>query len=70
MFVVQNSTYADPVSRHRTRDEAIAAVEELLRAGLAEPGEFNIVELDADGDVIGRPFGVTTHGESAKTSAA
>lgn len=70
MFVVQNSTYADPVSRHRTREEAVAAVKELLGAGLAEPREFNIVELEEDGDVVETPFGVATDVDDAKTSAA
>jgi hypothetical protein len=59
MFIVQNATHADPGSHHETRDEALAAIEELLREGLAEPGECNVVELDQHGDVVGEPFGLS-----------
>jgi hypothetical protein len=51
-FIVQESTHADHVSRHRTRDEAVAAIEEMLREGLAEPGEFNIREIDDAGETV------------------
>jgi hypothetical protein len=38
MFIVQESIHADHVSRHETREEAIAAIEEMIREGLAERG--------------------------------
>lgn len=41
VFVVQESIHADWVSRHETRGGAIAAIEEMIRKALAEPGELN-----------------------------
>ena len=52
VFVVQESIHADHVSRHETREEAVAAIEEMIREGLAEPGEFNIREIDAAGKTV------------------
>jgi hypothetical protein len=57
-FVVQESIHADWVSRHETPEDAIAAVEELIREGLAEPDEFNIREIDNGGETV-RVFGVS-----------
>lgn len=51
-FIVQESIHADSVSRHETRTEAIAAIEEMIREGLAEPGEFNIREIDDRGETV------------------
>jgi hypothetical protein len=56
-FVVQESIHADSVSRHETRQEAIAAIEEMIREELAEPGEFNIREIDNAGETV-RVFGL------------
>jgi hypothetical protein len=56
-FVVQESIHADWVSRHETREEAIAAIEEMIREGLAERGEFNIREIDDSGEIV-RVFSV------------
>ena len=44
MFIVQEAIHADYVSSHETREEAIAAIEDLIHAGLAAPGDFNIRE--------------------------
>lgn len=52
MFIVQESIHADHVSRHETREEAITAIEELIREGLAERGEFNIREIDDSGKTV------------------
>jgi hypothetical protein len=52
MFIVQESIHADSVSRHETREEAVAAIQELIREGLASPGDFNIRELDASGRIV------------------
>jgi len=52
-FIVQESIHADWVSRHDTREDAIAAVEELIQEGLAEPGDFNIREIDDEGKTVG-----------------
>jgi hypothetical protein len=65
-FVVQESSHADWVSRHDTREQAIAAIEEMLRDGLAEPAEFNVREIDDRGETV-RVFGVPDAGTPAKT---
>ena len=52
MFIVQEAIHADYVSSHETREEAIAAIEDLLQAGLAEPGQFNIRELDEQRRIV------------------
>jgi hypothetical protein len=52
MFVVQEAIHADSVSSHETREEAVAAIEDLIQAGLAAPGDFNIRELDATGRIV------------------
>jgi hypothetical protein len=57
VFVVQESIHADRVSRHGTRDEAIVAIEEMIREGLADRGEFNIREIDDAGNTV-RVFSV------------
>ena len=66
-FIVQESIHADSVSRHETREEAVAAIEEMLRAGLAEPGEFNIREIDDDGETV-RVFGLPDTAAPARTA--
>ena len=52
MFIVQEAIHADYVSSHETREEAVAAIEDLIQVGLAAPGEFNIRELDATGRIV------------------
>jgi DNA-binding NarL/FixJ family response regulator len=52
MFVVQNRIHADGVSRHESREDAIAAIDEMIRSGLAEPDEFSIREMDETGRTI------------------
>jgi len=69
MFIVQESIHADRVSRHETREEAIEAVEEMIREGLAEPGEFNVREIDADGRTV-RVFPVTPRESASDAPAA
>jgi DNA-binding NarL/FixJ family response regulator len=64
VFIVQESTHADHVSRHPTSEEAIAAIEEMIRDGLAEPGDFNVREIDADGTTI-RVFPVVRRGSGS-----
>lgn len=69
VFVVQESVHADHVSRHETREEAIAAVEEMIREGPAERGEFNIREIDDAGKTVS-VFGVPDAASPAKTEVA
>ena len=52
MFIVQEAIHADYVSSHETFEEAVAAIEDLIQAGLAAPGDFNIRELDATGRIV------------------
>jgi hypothetical protein len=68
-FIVQESIHADWVSRHETREDAIAAIEEMIREGLAEPGEFNIREIDDAGKTV-RVFSVPDSAAPAKTEVA
>ena len=63
-FIVQESIHEDPVSRHERREDAIAAIEEMIRDGLAEPGEFNIREIDDVGSTVGV---FSLPGEAAQT---
>jgi hypothetical protein len=68
-FIVQESIHADHVSRHSSRDEAVAAIEEMLREGLAEPGEFNIREIDDEGQTV-QVFGLPDGARPAHTEVA
>lgn len=68
-FIVQESIHADWVSRHDTREDAIAAIEEMIREGLAQPGEFNIREIDDRGETV-RVFGVSDAATPAKSGVA
>ncbi len=50
-------TPGDRGSWHATREEAVEGIRELFEAGLAERGEFYIVERDSEGNVL-RVFNV------------
>ena len=63
MFIVQEAIHADFVSSHETCEEAVGAIEDLIQAGLAAPGDFNIREIDA----AGRTVGVTDVGDPQLT---
>ena len=52
MFIVQEAIHADYVSSHETQEEAVEAIEDLIQAGLATPGDFNIRELDTGGRIV------------------
>jgi hypothetical protein len=52
-FIVQERIHADALSRHENREDAVAAVEELTHEGLADPGDFNIREIDDAGKTVG-----------------
>jgi len=68
-FIVQESIHADWVSCHDRREDAIAAIEELIREGLAERGEFNIREIDGRGETV-RVFGAPDAAAQSKTAVA
>jgi hypothetical protein len=65
MFIVQESIHADYVSRHETRAQAVAAIEDLIREGLASPGDFNIRETDGQGRTV-RVFNPTAAADVAR----
>ncbi len=46
MFIVQTAVHAEPGSHHATLEEAVVAIEEMIREGVAEPGEFSVREID------------------------
>lgn len=68
-YIVQESIHADWVSRHQTRRDGIAAIEEMIREGVAEPGEFNIREIDDRGETV-RVFRVPDAAAPATTGVA
>jgi len=67
MFIVQTAIHAEPGSHHEAAEEALAAIEEMIRLGVAEPGEFNVREVDADGRTV-RVFGLEA-GAAGETTA-
>ena len=68
VFIVQTVANADWVGRYETREEAVAAVRELFAGGLAERGQFNVAELDAERRTI-RVFGVDDEAAPLQTAA-
>jgi hypothetical protein len=52
VFIVQESIHGDYLSSHEAREDAVAMIEGMVREGLAEPGEFNIRELDEQGNIV------------------
>ncbi len=58
MFIVQTAVHADPGSHHATAEEALAAIEEMVREGIVEPDDFTVREIDDDGRTV-RVFGLS-----------
>jgi hypothetical protein len=52
VFIVQESIHGDYLSSHEAREDAVAMIEDMVRDGLAEPGQFNIRELDEQGRIV------------------
>jgi DNA-binding NarL/FixJ family response regulator len=52
MFIVQERIHADPVSRHETLDDALAAVAELTEHEGADAIAFAIREVDPRGNTL------------------
>jgi hypothetical protein len=65
VFIVQESIHADHLSSRQTCEEAVALIEEMIRSGLAQPGDFNICEIDEQGTVV-RVFDPTAAAEAAR----
>jgi len=38
------------------RKERFAIIDGMVRDGIAEPGEFSVIERDGEGRAVGRPF--------------
>lgn len=68
MFIVQTAVHADRGSRHQTAKEALAAIKRMIRAGVAEPGEFNVREVDSEGRTV-RVFGLGAAEAPGKSTA-
>jgi hypothetical protein len=69
-FFIGDSIHGDPGSRHETREECFEIIDGMVRDGIAEPGQFSVVEVDERGRVVGEPFGAPSEFEHAKTSTA
>ena len=65
VFIVQESIHADYLSSHQTCEDAVALIDEMIRSGLAQPGEFNICEIDEQGTVV-RVFNPTAAADAAR----
>ena len=68
-FFIIDSIHGDPGSRHETREECFEIIDGMVRDGIAEPGEFSVVELDENGRVVGEPFGAPSEADRANTAA-
>ncbi|MGH3115396.1 MAG: hypothetical protein ACRDOP_18200 [Gaiellaceae bacterium] len=67
-FLIINR-HGDPGSPHETREDCFEIIDGMVRDGIAEPGEFWVVEHDDDGRVVGAPFPAPSGLEQAKTTA-
>jgi hypothetical protein len=65
VFIVQESVHGDYLSSHEAREEAVSMIEDLIREGLAKPGDFNIREIDEQGTIV-RVFDPTAAAEAAR----
>lgn len=52
MFVIVDSVHGEPGGRYETEGEAVAVVEGMVADGLAEPGQFSVLERDGAGRVV------------------
>jgi hypothetical protein len=67
-FLIINR-HGDPGSPHATREECFEIIDGMVRDGIAQPGEFWVVEHDEQGRVVGEPFPAPSGLEFAKTTA-
>lgn len=58
-----------PGTAHATRAECFEIVDGMVRDGVAEAGEFWVVEHDKHGRVVGEPFPAPSGLERAKSTA-
>lgn len=69
-FFIIDSIHGEPGSRHETREESFEIIDGMVRDGIAELGQFSVIEIDERGRVVGEPFGTPSELDHAKTSAA
>jgi hypothetical protein len=69
-FFIIDSIHGDPGSPHATREECFEIIDGMVRDGIAEPGQFSVIELDENGDVVGEPFGAPSELQRTGTTAA
>ena len=69
-FFIIDSIHGDPGSRHDTREECFEIIDGMVRDGIAEPGEFSVVEVDERGRVVGEPFAAPSEVAHAKTASS
>jgi hypothetical protein len=67
-FLIIDS-HGSPGAPHATREECFEIIDGMVRDGIAEPGEFWVVEHDEHGRVVGEPFPAPSGLEYAKTTA-
>lgn len=69
-FFIIDSIHGDPGGRYETREAAFTVIDGMVRDGIAQPGQFSVIERDQNGDVVGEPFGAPSEFGKAKTTAA
>jgi hypothetical protein len=67
-FFIIDSIHGDPGSRHETRAECFEIIDGMVRDGIADVGEFSVVEIDDRGRVVGEPFAAPSELQHAKTA--
>jgi DNA-binding NarL/FixJ family response regulator len=67
-FFIVDSIHGDPGGRYANCEEALAVVEGMVRDEIARPGEFSVVEVDDQGDVVGEPFRPSGHALGSLTA--
>lgn len=68
VFLIINR-HADPGSPHDTHEACFEVIDGMVRDGLAEPGEFWVIEHDEHGRAVGEPFPAPSGLEHARTTA-
>jgi len=61
--------HGSPGTPHKTREECFHIIDGMVRDGVAEPGEFWVVEHDDQERVVGEPFPAPSGVEPARTTA-
>lgn len=69
-FFIIDSIHGDPGSPHTTREECFEIIDGMVRDYIAQPGQFSVVEHDAEGRVVGEPFGAPSEAWQVKNSDA